>query len=296
MKLDLTAQGREQELVLAYLEENASETLAEKINNGVRIQKGAVTVINKKTLNGFFNYANQEARKLAAKGANSACIEDCVVYGWAIHYFEEEGIEEKLFLEDGSPYSPSSKKKEKTVAPAAPAPVQPKATTAKQISLFEFGEELFDEEPSKEVAEEVKAEEAVSPLYKKYMDLKGRHPDYVIAMRVGDFYEVFGEDAYKAAKQCSLTIVSRDFGLEERVPMVGFPFHKEDVYRNKLKEAFPVAIVENENDAKFYFAEEDETSYRIDTETGELMEESKNANALIQVLFDLLKGDLEVRM
>ena len=128
------------------------------------------------------------------------------------------------------------------------------------------------------------------------MDFKGRHPDYIIAMRVGDFYEIFGEDAYKAAEQLSLTVVSRDFGLEERVPMVGFPFHKEDVYRNKLKEAFPVAIVENENDVKFYFAKEDETSYRIDTETGELVEESKNANALIQLLFDLFKGDLEVRI
>ena len=53
MKLDLTAQGREQELVLAYLEENASEMLANKINNGVAIERDGKTLINRKSLDGF---------------------------------------------------------------------------------------------------------------------------------------------------------------------------------------------------------------------------------------------------
>ena len=89
MKLNLEAKTKDQELVKAYLEENASEVLAEKINTGVRIEKDGKTLINKKTLDGFFRYASDEARKLASKGANFTCVEDKVVYGWAIHYFEE---------------------------------------------------------------------------------------------------------------------------------------------------------------------------------------------------------------
>lgn len=92
-KLNLEATSREQEIVKTYLEENASETLAEKINNGTPIEKDGKHLINRKTLDGFMRYAYDEARKLAAKGASSACVEDKIVFGWAIHYFEEDSIE-----------------------------------------------------------------------------------------------------------------------------------------------------------------------------------------------------------
>lgn len=115
-KINLTAKGRAQELILAYLQENASETLTEKINNGVPVVKDGKTLINKKDLNGFMAFANGEARKLAEKGANSACVEDSVVYGWAIHYFEEDSIEGKLYHEDGTEYQPP-KPARKTVTP-----------------------------------------------------------------------------------------------------------------------------------------------------------------------------------
>ena len=88
-KLNLTATTKEEQKVKAYLEANASEVLADKINNGVRIQKDGKTLINKKTLAGFLKFACDEARKQAEKVANSACIDDDVVYGWAVHYFEE---------------------------------------------------------------------------------------------------------------------------------------------------------------------------------------------------------------
>ena len=91
--LNLTAKGAEQELIKKYLEENASETLAEKINNGVRIEKDGKTLINKKSLEGFMKYATDEARKQAEKGASAACVRSDVVFGWAIHYFEEDSIE-----------------------------------------------------------------------------------------------------------------------------------------------------------------------------------------------------------
>lgn len=76
MRLNLETESKEQELVKAYLEENASETLAEKINNGTPFEKDEKTLINKKTLDGFMKYASDEARKLASKGANSACVEE----------------------------------------------------------------------------------------------------------------------------------------------------------------------------------------------------------------------------
>lgn len=58
--------------------------------------KDGVTLINKKTLDGFFRYATEEARKLVAQNARCACVLDRVVFGWAIHYFEEDEIEGTL--------------------------------------------------------------------------------------------------------------------------------------------------------------------------------------------------------
>ena len=102
--LNLIAKTPSQELVKAYLQENASAVLAEKINDGVIIEKDGKRLINRKTLEGFFKYACDEARKQAEKGKNSACIPDSVVFGWAIHYFEENGIEGTLYNEDGTIY------------------------------------------------------------------------------------------------------------------------------------------------------------------------------------------------
>ncbi len=100
-ELNLTAKGTEQERILAYLQENASDVLTEKINNGTPFEKDGKTLINKKTLDGFIKFACDEARKQAEKGARSACIDDATVFGWAIHYFEEESIEGALYNEDG---------------------------------------------------------------------------------------------------------------------------------------------------------------------------------------------------
>ena len=74
MKLNLEAKTKEQQRIKAYLEENASDTLTGKINNGVRIEKDGKILLNRKTLDGFMSYANDEAKKLAEKGAKAACI------------------------------------------------------------------------------------------------------------------------------------------------------------------------------------------------------------------------------
>ena len=92
-KLKLTATTPSEQRILEYLQNNASETLAEKINNGTPFEKDGKPLTNKKSLSGFMKYACGEARNLAANGETAACVEDSVVYGWAIHYFEEDSIE-----------------------------------------------------------------------------------------------------------------------------------------------------------------------------------------------------------
>lgn len=148
MKLNLETKTKEQVLIKQYLEENTSETLASKINNGVKIVKDNKTLINKKDLNGFMNYANQEARKLAEKGSNCACIEDKVVYGWAIHYFEEDEIEGNLYNEDGTEYKVEIKK----TTPKIESKPEPKKPEKQQATLFDLMS--FDTSQKQEKVEE----------------------------------------------------------------------------------------------------------------------------------------------
>lgn len=136
-KLNLEATSREQEIVKAYLEDNASETLAEKINNGTPVEKDGKQLINRKTLDGFMRYACDEARKLAAKGASSACVEDKVVFGWAIHYFEEDGIEGTLYNADGTKYKPVCTT---TSNPSTTVKAVAKPQPTPQMTLFDFME------------------------------------------------------------------------------------------------------------------------------------------------------------
>ncbi len=146
--LNLKATTPEQERVKEYLQQNVSDILAEKINNGVRIEKDGKTLINKKDLDGFMKYAYEEARKLA-KGANCACVSDDIVFGWAVHYFEEDSIEGTLYNEDGTVYSkpapaPKPKKESKPSAPKEEKPKaekpqkDKKALSDNQFSLFDL--------------------------------------------------------------------------------------------------------------------------------------------------------------
>ena len=104
--LNLTAEGAEQTILKEYLESNVSDVLADKINNGVSIVKDGKTLISKKDLTSFMSYAYEEAKKQAEKGARYACLDHKTVFGWAIHYFEENSLEGKLYNEDGTEYKP----------------------------------------------------------------------------------------------------------------------------------------------------------------------------------------------
>lgn len=134
-KLNLATKTREQERIKAYLEENASDALVKKINDGVEIIKDTKLVINKKDLDGFWNYAIEEARKQADKNTRGTIVNDETVFGWAVHYFEEGTIEGKLYNLDGTEYKPVKKQEEKLKVEVKKEPEKPKNT---QGSFFDF--------------------------------------------------------------------------------------------------------------------------------------------------------------
>jgi len=160
--LNLTAKGTEQEIIKQYLEENASEILADKINNGVEVEKDGKTLINKKTLDGFMKFATNEAKKQAEKGATSACVRSDVVFGWAIHYFEEESIEGTLYNEDGTEYKPAPKVIPKPITPPVVKEVKPPESKNVQQSMLDMID--FDvPEREKEAEAEIAKEEPLPP-------------------------------------------------------------------------------------------------------------------------------------
>ena len=136
-KLNLATKGDDQIAVLNYLQQNATDILADKINNGVQIVKDGVTLINKKTLDGFFRYATEEARKLVAKDARCACVLDRVVFGWAIHYFEEDSIEGTLYNLDGTEYKTAVKHTTTPTVTTKPVITKPKKNEG-QLSIFDM--------------------------------------------------------------------------------------------------------------------------------------------------------------
>lgn len=91
----------------------------------------------------------------------------------------------------------------------------------------------------------------VSPMMKQYIEVKNENLDTVIFFRVGDFYEMFFEDAINVSRDLELTLTGKSCGLEERVPMCGVPYHAAEIYINKLLEkGYKVAICEQVEDPK----------------------------------------------
>ena len=74
----------------------------------------------------------------------------------------------------------------------------------------------------------------LSPMMGQYLEVKEQYPDALVFFRLGDFYEMFFEDAKTASKALDLTLTGRDCGQEERAPMCGVPFHKSDLYISRL--------------------------------------------------------------
>ncbi|MBR2901261.1 MAG: DNA mismatch repair protein MutS [Clostridia bacterium] len=90
---------------------------------------------------------------------------------------------------------------------------------------------------------------ALSPLMKQYLEVKQEHPDCILMCRIGDFYEMFFEDAKTASRELDLVLTGKDCGLEERAPMCGVPHHAADGYIAKLvSRGYRVAICEQVED------------------------------------------------
>lgn len=309
MELNLTAITPAEEKILQYLKENASETLAEKINNGTPFEKDGKPLLNKKTLSGFMKYACDEARKLAEKGANSACIDDATVYGWAVHYFEEESIEGTLYTLDGEEYKPDVKAKnaQKTTYTPTSAPKQQNQqaslfdiisqennaadTTKQEQPVIQTNEESLKETPK------IETKQTLSPVYTEYKTLKEKYSDYLITYRLGDFYEILGKDAVTIASELDLTLTGRECGLSYRIPMVGFPYHAAEAYFAKIVKKHNLVICENDRDIQLIDQINMDDNRLIDQDTGEILNKKDfKTNNMIKTLYSIFGNDIEVRL
>jgi len=318
-RLNLTTNGKEQERIFAYLEANASDVLADKINNGVQITKDNKQLINKKDLKGFIRFAGEEARKQSEKGSTCACVEDDIVFGWAIHYFEEDSIEGTLYNLDGTEYKVvkqasqiKSKSTENRGYSQNSSKKKQQDSNIQQQNFFdlmneeqetetdidnavdnsEFEENELDnivDDTEIEQVIDVKPEKQISSIYQKYLDIQKQYPNSVVAYRLGDFYEVFGENAKIIASELDLTLTGRDCGLYERVPMIGFPYHAADMYFSKIiQNGHRLAVAEDLNSVREIVTEKYKVEEQpqvivsgnqiIDKETGEILNEEVRDN------------------
>ena len=91
----------------------------------------------------------------------------------------------------------------------------------------------------------------LSPMMQHYMETKKEYPDCVLFYRLGDFYEMFFDDALTVSKELEITLTGKDCGLSERAPMCGVPFHAVDSYLYRLvQKGYKVAIAEQMEDPK----------------------------------------------
>ena len=91
--------------------------------------------------------------------------------------------------------------------------------------------------------------ENLTPMMKQYMKTKEQYKDCILMFRLGDFYEMFFDDAVTASKELEITLTGRNCGLDERAPMCGVPYHSVDPYIAKLiKKGYKVAICEQLED------------------------------------------------
>ncbi len=91
----------------------------------------------------------------------------------------------------------------------------------------------------------------VTPMMQQYLEIKDANPDVIIFFRLGDFYEMFFEDAIIASRELELTLTGKNAGLDERIPMCGVPHHAANIYIEKLTEkGYKVGICEQMEDPK----------------------------------------------
>lgn len=91
----------------------------------------------------------------------------------------------------------------------------------------------------------------LTPMMKQYMETKSQYQDCILFYRLGDFYEMFFEDALTASRELEITLTGKNCGQEERAPMCGVPYHAVEGYLNRLvAKGYKVAICEQVEDPK----------------------------------------------
>ena len=310
MELNLIAQNKQEELVLKYLQDNASDVLVNKINNGTPFEKDGKKLTNKKTLSSFIKYAFNNAQELSEKGAIAACIDSDTVFGWAIHFFEEDNIVGTLYNDDGTEYKPVIKHVQNTTIKPKPQPQKPNDI---QFSIFDdlTEQEVKDteieelntitekhsnmEKSETQIEKPSKSKSPNSTFYDKYLVLQQQNPKSAVAYRLGDFYEILG-DAVEIAREIDLTLTSRDCGLEERMPMIGFPYHAAEIYFAKIAKTHNLLVVETDGTTRRIEQIPNKNERIVDAETGEILGEVLEPNdSVISKLFEIFGNTLEVQ-
>ena len=91
----------------------------------------------------------------------------------------------------------------------------------------------------------------LTPMMQQYLETKKQYPDCILFYRLGDFYEMFFDDALTASKELEITLTGKNCGLEERAPMCGVPYHAVESYLDRLvSKGYKVAICEQMEDPK----------------------------------------------
>ena len=112
-------------------------------------------------------------------------------------------------------------------------------------------------------------------MYQKYMSYQAEYQTAIVAYRLGDFYEVFGDNAVTLGNELNLTITSRDVGLKDRIPMVGFPYHAAENYFAKIVRKHDLYIIENDGEKQFIERIKPAVNRLIDEDTGEILSEEE---------------------
>ena len=162
--------------------------------------------------------------------------------------------------------------------------------------------------------EEIQTQQAVdkqqgNPTYQKYTAFQEEHQTAIVAYRLGDFYEVLGDNAVLLGNELDLTITSRDVDLKDRIPMVGFPYQAAENYFAKIVKKHDLYIIENERDTQFIPSLLCLDNQLIDQDTGEIIDTlpiQNNAktvkpamperNEIIEYLTELFDNETEMKL
>ena len=182
----------------------------------------------------------------------------------------------------------------KETEPSSDEPTEEEITEA-QTALVEdnSSDDPSVEEICDRVNKAMSEKHSPSPLYSRYKELEKEYPENILALRVGDFYEVLGDNAVKLANELDLTLTSREAGLPERVPMIGFPYHAAEKYFSQIIAlGYKISVCEGLKESP-----KEQSSTSIDYETGEILSDcSTNETPLVETLRAVLGDSFEVAL